>query len=131
VTATLAIKFRRIALALAISGVFTSAAIAGESPPRPSAYGAEPEPATPTTVAAPDDFEGLLRNCDIVARNTQRELSACKTDAVGVNFLSAAYMALWAILMVFFFLVRQRQKRLASEIQSLRERLARLGDDRT
>ncbi len=104
---------------------------AQEATPRPSSFGAAPTPAAPTQVVAPNDFEGLLRNCDIVAKNTARELSACNTDAVGVDFLGAAYMALWAILMVFFVLLRQRQKRLVDEIQALRERLARLGDDRT
>lgn len=98
-------------------------------PPRPTSFGAAPAPSAPTTEVAPDDFEGLLRNCDIVARNTARELAACRTDAVGVDFLAAAYMALWAILMAFFFILRLRQRRLVEEIRSLRERLARLGDD--
>ena len=108
----------------------TTPAWADEAPPmRPSSFGAEPPAAVPTEVVAPDDFEGLLRNCDIVAKNTARELSACRQDTTGVGFLGAAYLALWAILMVFFLLVRLRQRRLDDEIRALRERLARLGDD--
>jgi len=115
-------------LLLALAG---APAHAQEAPPRPSYFGPAPTPVAPTEVVAPNDFEGLLRNCDVVARNAAREAAACRTDAVGVDFLAAAYMALWAILMVFFVLLRQRQKRLVDEIQALRERLARLGDDRT
>jgi hypothetical protein len=132
VIATPVSKYSSAALAIVLAvGLSATSAFADESPPRPTSFGAAPAPAAPTEVVAPDDFEGLLKNCDIVARNTQRELSACKADSVGVDFLAAAYMALWAILMVFFFLVRQRQARLVDEIRSLRERLARLGDDRT
>lgn len=109
--------------------VLTSPALADEAPPRPSSFGAEPAPTPPTEVVAPDDYQGLLRNCDIVAKNTSRELAACRQDATGVDFLGAAYLALWAILMVFFLLVRLRQRRLDEEIRALRERLARLGDD--
>jgi hypothetical protein len=98
-------------------------------PARPTSFGATPAPSAPTAEVAPDDFEGLLRNCDIVARNMARELAACRTDAVGVDFLAAAYLALWAILMGFFFVLRLRQRRLVEEIRTLRERLARLGDD--
>jgi len=139
VTALCARLARATIIPLAVLAVVTAvlclvapmAAHAQEAQPSPSSYGAAPTPAAPTAVVAPNDFEGLLRNCDIVAKNTARELSACNTDAVGVDFLGAAYMALWAILMVFFVLLRQRQKRLVDEIQALRERLARLGDDRT
>lgn len=117
---------RLLVLALVL---FATPALADEAPPRPSSFGAAPTPVAPTEVVAPDDFQGLLRNCDIVAKNTARELAACRQDATGVDFLGAAYLALWAILMVFFLLVRLRQRRLDEEIRALRERLARLGDD--
>lgn len=120
---------RQLVTALVLLLSLSGPAFADEAPPRPSSFGAEPAKAAPTEAVAPDDFEGLLRNCDIVAKNTARELSACRQDATGVDFLGAAYLALWAILMVFFLLVRLRQRRLDDEIRALRERLARLGDD--
>lgn len=118
-------------LAALIALLMTSPAWADKAPEpqRPSSFGAEAPAPVPTEVVAPDDFEGLLRNCDIVAKNTARELSACRQDTTGIGFLGAAYLALWAILMVFFLLVRLRQRRLDDEIRALRERLARLGDD--
>jgi hypothetical protein len=115
--------------ALVLMMACPSAVLAQGYPPSPSSFGAEPDKAVPTEAVAPDDFQGLLRNCDIVAKNTARELAACKQDATGVDFLGAAYLALWVILMVFFLLVRLRQRRLDEEIRALRDRLARLGDD--
>ena len=68
-----------------------------------------------------DDPRVQLARCDA-------ELTRCERDEVGVTFLGAAYIALWVILLVFFFLVRARQRRLVLEMVELRARLARLQD---
>jgi CcmD family protein len=53
----------------------------------------------------------------------------CKKDEANIPFLTAAYLALWAILLVFFLFVAVRQKRMRAEMEMLRERLARLGEE--
>lgn len=68
-----------------------------------------------------DDPRVQLAHCDAA-------LTRCERDAVGVTFLAAAYIALWVILLVFFFLVRARQRRLVLEMVELKARLARLQD---
>ncbi len=108
-------------------------ALADEAPDRPvkpSSFGAEPtEPALPAPKqVAPGDYKGMLENCDLAVKDTTRKLEACTRDATGIGFLGAAYLALWAILMAFFIMVRSRQKKLVAEMQQLRERLARLTD---
>jgi len=108
-------------------------ALADEPPPltpnpAPTSFGASPsESALPTV--APGDFAGLLRNCDVERSRAVAGQRLCEKDKTGIPFLTAAYLALWAILMVFFASVALRQKRMRAEMQALRERLARLGDD--
>lgn len=119
---------RSLTAALIAALLTASPSFADEPPPPPSTFGATPTPAAPAEVA-PDDFKGMLANCDIYRKNAERELAACKQDAVGVDFLGAAYLALWAILMAFFILVRLRQRRLDEELKALRARLAKLTDD--
>jgi hypothetical protein len=115
-----------LALALTCAPVL---ARADEAPdPRPTKFGAEPAAPAPRIVA-PDDYKGLLENCDLVVKDTTRKLAACKQDETGIGFLGAAYLALWVILMGFFIHTRMRQKKLTEEMRTLRERLARLSDD--
>lgn len=91
---------------------------------QPSSFGAETtEPAAPA--AAPGDLEGMLRSCDAQLRACEASSELCEKDRAGVGFLGAAYIAMWVILMVFFILVRVRQRRLSAEMQELRERLAK------
>lgn len=80
-----------------------------------------------TEAAAPPAGGG-----DVASLKT--ELAACrqtveldKKDGTGMDFLVAAYLALWGILLVFFFMVQVRQSRLRTEMDDLRARLARLG----
>jgi len=97
--------------------------------PAPTSFGAAPGGEEPLPAVAPGDFEGLLRNCDVERSRAEAGRKLCEKDKTSIPFLTAAYMALWAILMVFFGIVAVRQKRLRAEMASLRERLARLGDD--
>lgn len=91
---------------------------------QPSSFGAETSaPAAPA--AAPGDLEGMLRSCDAQLRACETSSELCEKDRTGVGFLGAAYIAMWAILMVFFVLVRVRQRRLSAEMQELRARLAK------
>ncbi len=68
------------------------------------------------TKANANDPVSMLAQCD-------RELEACKTDAVGMPYLVTAYLILWAILMVYFFLARRGQQALQAELSELRARL--------
>ncbi len=90
---------------------------------QPSSFGAELP--VPVPAAAPGDLEGMLRSCDAQLRACEASSELCEKDRTGVGFLGAAYIAMWVILMVFFLLVRVRQRRLATEMQELRERLAK------
>ena len=74
-------------------------------------FGSDP---APTPVA--DGAAGMLQVCD-------KKLTECEQDATGVGFLAAAYLALWVILVIFFFVVRARQARLVAEMRELRARL--------
>lgn len=95
----------------------------------PTSFGAAPGSDAPLPAVAPGDFEGLLRNCDTERSRAEGARKLCEKDKTSIPFLTAAYLALWAILMVFFGIVATRQKRLRAEMAALRERLARLGDD--
>lgn len=99
----------------------------GEPPSAPTSFGAD-EP-KPLPVVAPGDFEGLLRNCDLERARAVNAQKMCEKDKVNIPFLTGAYLALWAILMVFFAIVALRQKRMKAEMAALRERLARLGGE--
>lgn len=72
-----------------------------------------------TPPAASDDFRAMLSVCD-----EQRE--AYEKDAIGIPYLAAAYMALWAILLAFLFSVRRGNDRARAEMQELRVRLRAL-----
>jgi len=122
------LRLTTLLLALTVSG----SALAEEPPePRPekptSFGGAAPE--APLPEVKPGDFEGLLRNCDIERSRAVSAKKLAELNTTNVPFLTAAYLALWAILLAFFVIVSQRQKRLHAEMVVLRERLARLGDD--
>lgn len=99
----------------------------------------EPEPARPTEFGAaaptvkleqvkPGDFEGMLRNCDILRTQAETARANAEKDGANMPFLVAAYLALWLILLVYFVLLSRRQAHLRAEMLVLRERLARLGD---
>lgn len=115
-------------LSLSAAFLFTSTALADVPVPdkRPTAFGATEDAPLPTV--APGDLQGLLRNCDAERERAVSAQKLCEQDKTGVDFLGAAYLALWVILMVFFALVAIRQKRLRAELTTLRERLARLGE---
>ena len=108
--------------------VALGAAHAQPAPPpeRPSSFGATPE--APLPEVKPGDFEGLLRNCDVERTRALEAKEMAEKNVMKMPFLVAAYLALWAILMVFFVIVARRQSRLRADMASLRERLARLGD---
>lgn len=122
----------RLAIACALALSVATTARADEAPPpepdKPSSFGAGETPAELPEVA-PGDFEGLLRNCDVERTRAANAAKLCEKDKANIPFLTAAYLALWAILLVFFGIVAMRQKRMAAEMAMLRERLARLGDD--
>lgn len=122
---------RWVAFWLLLLLAFTSPAFADVRP--------EPEPAKPTEFGAaapevklekvaPGDFEGMLRNCDILRTQAETGRANCETDGANMPFLVAAYLALWLILLVYFVVLSRRQAHLRAEMLVLRERLARLGD---
>ncbi len=75
------------------------------------------EPVAQAAAPAQGDYRAMLAECD-------RQLEACKTDAVGVPYLGAAYLALWIVLVSFLFVVRRGQRRLLADVYELRERVA-------
>lgn len=123
--------FVRCAL-LALMLVVSSRALADvpPTPPvdKPTSFGGA-APDAPLPEVKPGDFEGLLRNCDIERSRAVNAAKLAELNTTNVPFLTAAYLALWAILLAFFVIVSMRQKRLRAEMALLRERLARLGDD--
>ena len=122
----------RSLLAMILAALPLGAAFADEAPePKPAAPSSFGEAGgdKPLPAVAPGDFEGLLRNCDAERSRAEEARKLCEKDKTSIPFLTAAYLALWAILMVFFGIVAVRQKRLRAEMMTLRERLARLGDD--
>jgi|GEM_PF-1861019 len=110
----------------------TRPALADEPPspevPRPTSFGGAVAD-TPLPEVKPGDFEGLLRNCDIERTRAENAQKLAELNTTNVPFLTAAYLALWAILLGFFVMVATRQKRMRAEMVVLRERLARLGDN--
>ena len=125
-------RFRTAVLTLSLAVVATLGSVSRadvpvrEEPKRPSAFGATEDAPLPTV--APGDLQGLLRNCDAERERAVAAQKLCEQDKTGVDFLGAAYAALWVILMAFFALVALRQRRLSAELATLRERLARLGE---
>ena len=108
---------------------FATPAFADE-PPAPSApteFGAA-APEVKLEQVKPGDFEGMLRNCDILRTQADTARANCETDGANMPFLVAAYLALWLILLVYFVILSRRQAHLRAEMHVLRERLARLGD---
>ena len=67
----------------------------------------------PPAAGTPQD---LLKHCDL-------RVEVCERDAVGVPFLAAAYMAIWAILIAFLVVNRRGQRRLELELAELERRL--------
>jgi hypothetical protein len=132
---------RALTVALLLTAVGAGSAPAQQ--PRTTTFDpaddAPEEVAAPEAAAAPGDFKGMLRVCDqrLDACETDRigvpcqvcgqRLDACETDRAGVPFLAAAYMALWAILLIFVAFVRRGQRQLQAEVDELRGRLERAG----
>lgn len=119
----------RTALCATLAVLALAAPLRAQAPTpveRPSTFGATEDAALPAV--APGDLQGLLRNCDTERERAVAAKKLCEQDKTGVDFLGAAYLALWVILMVFFAIVAIRQKRLGAELTALRERLARLGE---
>lgn len=103
-----------LTLALALSPLLAvTPAAAQDAPPTTTGFSA------PKTAAQGDGPEALLAVCD-------QRLTLCEKDKTGIDFLAAAYIALWVILLVFFILSRQKQQKLLMEMQELEARLARL-----
>jgi len=100
------------ALLLACMALFAASPVLAAEPGGATTFKAGDAPAK---VDANDPM-ALLASCD-------RQLEECKTDAVGMPYLIAAYLALWAILVVYFFLARRGQQKLEAELQELRARL--------
>jgi len=69
-----------------------------------------------TEAPAGSDTKSLLVACD-------NRVDICERDAVGVPYLAAAYMAIWAILMAFLIVIRRGQRRLEGELKELERRL--------
>lgn len=118
-------------LVLVLSGA--SSALADEPPSReppakPTSFGAAP-PDAPLPAVQAGDFEGMLRNCDIERTRAVNAQRLAELNTTNVPFLTAAYLALWAILLAYFIMVSVRQKRMRAEMLVLRDRLARLGDN--
>ena len=82
---------------------------------RPTSFGAG-EAAPPVDS---NDPRALLKECD-------RQLDACKRDAIGVPYLAAAYMAIWAILLAYLLVVRRGQSRLEGDLAEMEARLREL-----
>lgn len=91
---------------------------------QPTSFGAE-EATAPAAAVAPDDLKGMLASCDRQLRASEASKELCEKDQTGIGFLGAAYMALWVILMVFFFVVRGRQRKIMLEMKELQARLAK------
>lgn len=96
--------------------------------PAAAGCGTSPEPAEPAqghaaSAAAAGDLAAQLATCN-------ERLVRSEKDKTGVGLMTAAYVALWVILVGFFFTARQRQRRLILEMRELKARLARLQDDR-
>ncbi len=83
------------------------------------AISAEPQRAltfeadAPTESVDSNEPLALLASCD-------KKLESCTTDAVGMPYLIAAYLVLWAILVIYFTLARRGQRRLREELDELR-----------
>lgn len=107
-------------LVLCLLASFASPAVLAE----PTSFGAE-EVAAPAAPVAPDDIKGMLANCDGQLRACEASSELCEKDKTGIGFLGAAYLALWIILMAFFFMVRGRQRKIVAEMNELRARLAK------
>lgn len=96
--------------------------------PAAAGCGASPEPAEPVQGAA----ASATSAADLAAELTtcRERLVRLEQDNSGVGVMTAAYLALWVVLVGFFFTARQRQRRLILEMRELKARLARLQDDR-
>jgi hypothetical protein len=105
-----------------------SAARADETPApaaAPTSFGGEAPPAA-RAAPAPGDLPAMLQSCDAQLRACEQGAELCEKDRTGVGFLGAAYIGLWVILLAFFLVMRNRQRRLMAELRGLQERLAKL-----
>jgi hypothetical protein len=118
-----AVRALLVTLALALPGAASLVAppVAAQVPP--SSFNAESD----APVAAPVGGGGEVAASKAELASCKSALALEKKDATGMDFLVAAYLALWGILLVFFFMVQVRQSRLRTEMEDLRSRLARLG----
>jgi len=113
-----------LAALLLLAGLAPASALA-QAPPEP----ASPAPSK-SFVAAPPVDEAPTSDPTLLLARCDRRLTRCEKDATGIDFLAAAYMALWVILIAFFVITRSRQRRLVLEMNELKARLARLHDGR-
>lgn len=111
----------RIVLGLLTTLALASAAGSALAQPapaeKPTSFGAD----APKAEGKPRTTEEALDRCV----NDVRKL---ETDAIGVPYLAAGYIAFFAIPVVFLVLAGRRQRRLEAEMAELRERLAALQD---
>ena len=114
-----------VTLALALPGAWSMVAPAAMAQVPPSTFNAESE--APAVVPVGGGVGGEVGALRAELASCKQALALEKKDATGMDFLVAAYLALWVILLGFFFMVQLRQSRLRAEMEDLRSRLARLG----
>ncbi|MFO0750909.1 MAG: hypothetical protein U1F43_35340 [Myxococcota bacterium] len=111
------------ALALVLGAALTLTASApafAQAPPpeKPTSFGGE----SAAPQGNPKTPEEALVRCG-------KRVDQLETDAVGVPYLAAGYIAFFVIPIVFLVLASKRQRRLEGEMAELRARLAKLQDD--
>lgn len=117
---------RMVHALLALVAIATSSLVitAWNAPAR--AQQAEPEK-KPTSFGGEDAKPaGKPGSIDDAFARCAADVKRLETDAIGVPFLAAGYVAFFAIPVVFLVLAGVRQRRLEAEMSELRERLARL-----
>ncbi len=120
-----AVRALLVTLALALPGAASLVASPAVAQVPPSTFKAESDAPPVAPLGSGGGGEVAQLRAELAACN--QALALEKKDATGMGFLVAAYMALWAILLGFFFMVQVRQSRLRAEMEDLRSRLARLG----
>ncbi len=116
-----AVRALLVTLALALPGA--ASLVASPAVAQPSTFNAESD----APAVAPLGGGGEVAALRAELASCKSALALEKKDATGMDFLVAAYLALWGILLGFFFMVQVRQSRLRAEMEDLRSRLARLG----
>ena len=101
----------------------------------PKPTGAEAAAATaaadPRYTVRKAKLEVVTEACRADPDQCAKDLVVCQRHKNGVKFLAAAYLAFWAILMVFFYLTRRRQRRMSDEIRELNARLSAIMNQRS